>query len=147
MEPLICPQCGGQITEYKPGATFATCEYCSTKFLISENKQERPVYTTPEPAEPVQTAFAPPLGAIFAALMVAMVLIVFIAAIRIKKDPVSSTTSSRTTPSPKSSPTASPDLALLRFGTTGADNGQFNGADSIAVDSDGRIYVSDDKLR
>ena len=54
MEPLICPQCGGQITTYVPGQAFTTCQYCSTTFLIEANKQkDLPVY------EPVEESFQP----------------------------------------------------------------------------------------
>ena len=55
MEPLIFPQCGGKITEYRSEQHFATCEYCSTKFLIEDHKESAApdaalIYTPFEPA-------------------------------------------------------------------------------------------------
>ena len=43
MEALICPQCGGQITEYRPDAKFTTCSYCATKFVVADNKEKVPI--------------------------------------------------------------------------------------------------------
>jgi len=39
MKPLICPQCGGKITNYIASQNFATCGYCETRFLIEPAKQ------------------------------------------------------------------------------------------------------------
>jgi hypothetical protein len=46
---------------------------------------------------------------------------------------------------PVLAPTPNPNL--LEFGGKGTENGQFQDANSIAVDKQGRIYVSDDSLR
>lgn len=35
MEPLICPQCGGQVDESSADGEIARCEYCNTKFHVA----------------------------------------------------------------------------------------------------------------
>ena len=52
MEPLICPQCGGQITDYSPGQAFATCGYCGTRFLIENQIPQAPAYAYDPQTEP-----------------------------------------------------------------------------------------------
>src|SRR3982750_2532603 len=133
LEPLICPQCGGQITEYKPGATFTTCSYCSTKFRVEENKQAPPTVAAeaveiPEESDPTQT-FVKLIGGV----MVAIVVVVVGAVVTSKKTtpspPVYATTNSaKPAPVPVLPKQNAPDTALLRFGSSGAANGQFNGA-------------------
>ncbi|HEV7699860.1 MAG TPA: hypothetical protein VGO43_06500, partial [Pyrinomonadaceae bacterium] len=157
MRPLICPQCGGQIDEYPAGATFATCEYCSTKFLIESNKAPRaPEPTIPlGPAQPPNldtgdptTSFVKILGMVLGAI--AVISTIAVVATQNKKPYSSSGPSVGSlfrTPSPTPVPTATPDTSILRFGERGTYDGQFDGASSIAVDKLGRIYVSDNKLR
>ena len=59
MRPLICPQCGGQITEYPEGARFTTCDYCETRFVIEENKAPRGPQAPVEAPE-ISTSFDVP---------------------------------------------------------------------------------------
>src|SRR5437016_5489137 len=132
MEPLICPQCGAQITEYTPGATFATCGYCSTKFLIEKNRQS--VVADPLEIEVPSTttqAFLPVVWGVIAAIVI--IASITIVSIKSPKTGAGSSLYSRGTPGPTSSPMATPDNAVLRFGGPGTDNGQFDGGSSIAV--------------
>jgi hypothetical protein len=153
MEPLICPQCGGKITQYLPGQAFTTCSYCSTAFRIDQNKEK-------DVAPPVYEA-APSTGSrpeLFVSVLIG-VLVVFGALVFI-----GIVVSRRSTPaappytppravspgsaaSPVPSPVVTPNVNLLEFGGKGTGNGLFTGANSIAVDKQGRIYVSDDSLR
>lgn len=143
MRPLICPQCGGQIDEYSPGATFTVCEYCGTRFLIEANKAPS------VPVEPPDLEVADPTAPfvkILAAVIAAIAIVGFIAIVSVKNkkpDSPSYFPTLRGTPVPSVAPTATPDTALLRFGGTGAENGQFDDATSIAVDGQGMIYVAD----
>jgi hypothetical protein len=147
MEPLICPQCGGQITSYEPGATFATCGYCATKFLIAQNKQSD---VAPDLSPPVTSVSPRVISVIVVAVLVA-VAFGLIAAMFGKKSPPTTGTTSRTpyatTPKPASGSAAAAPSNLLEFGGKGTGNGLFQDANSIAVDTKGRIYVSDDSMR
>ncbi|HEX8289138.1 MAG TPA: hypothetical protein VF556_14135 [Pyrinomonadaceae bacterium] len=152
MKPLICPQCGGRITEYSRWQQFATCEYCATRFLIEPEKQ--PATLEPEsfyqPAETSganQNIFIVVIGA--AVLLIGGVLLAAILAVKEKPKPIypAYTAPNYSTPTPRISPTPTPNPNLLEFGGKGTGNGLFQDADAIAVDSKGRIYVADDSLR
>ncbi len=153
MKPLICPQCGGKITEYSPWQQFATCDYCQTKFVIEQQKPK-----TVEAATPVYQSLgtSSPNSNIIIGSIVGICLVIFgifffaIPANKKEPQPVSSRTYSTPTyptVSPRLSPTPTPNLNLLEFGGKGTGDGLFKDADSIAVDSKGRIYVGDDSLR
>jgi hypothetical protein len=140
MRPLICPQCGGQIDEYATGAAFTVCEYCGTKFLVEENKVPRvpPVVDAPALETDPEPQFVKILGISLAAI--AGIVLVAVLASKPSKGIVPTTpfVSKAATPTPVATPT--PDPALLRFGG-------LVDATSIAVDTEGRIYVADNKLR
>ena len=155
MRPLICPQCGGQITEYREGATFTTCEYCATRFLIEENKVRR---RPPQPVEAPELSTSGDLPPFVRVLGISMGLIAVVGVIGLlmfaggRKTPSSSGTSyspplfrKPDTPTPVA--TATPDKPLMQFGGTGENPGEFSDASAIAVDSHGAIYVGDNKLR
>jgi len=151
MEALICPQCGGQITNYSPGQTFATCGYCSTRFLIAPPTpavaptptyaaQDVPEFESlPEIASPRLTS------GIATVMIVGFGILVFFVFASIKNQNKSGKPLYGGTAKP--SPAAPSNPILLEFGGKGDGNGQFKDANSIAVDKYGRIYVSDDKLR
>ncbi len=153
MRPLICPQCGGQITEYEPGATFTVCEYCSTRFLIEENKQPRtpPVFVEPPDLGPPDSAapFVRILGLSIGAIAVVVVLALVLAKSGTTSNgySISSTPSKTVTTVKTPVPTPTPDAALLRFPVQDAARGQLAESEAIAVDPSGAIYVGDDKLR
>jgi len=149
MEPLICPQCGGQITDYVEGRTFATCGYCSTRFLIEQNRES--VVSPPPVYEPLETTrfrpqvFVSVIGGVFAVIA----FFIFVALVSSEKTPTVGSTFYGT-PRPSASAPAlksSPNPNLLEFGGKGTGSGLFQDANSIAVDRQGRIYVSDDSLR
>lgn len=151
MRPLICPQCGGQIDEYVAGATFTTCEYCSTKFLIEPNKAPKQPPAKPVDFDMPPTDVTEPFVKIIGVVIGVIVVVSLISLLVFKgAKPGASSVSSvpsvfRSSPTP--SPTPEPDRAILRFGGTGAENGLFDDASSIAVDKQGQIYVADNKLR
>jgi DNA-binding transcriptional regulator/RsmH inhibitor MraZ len=150
MKPLICPQCGGKITEYSPWQNFVTCGYCETRFVIEAQKalgQVEPVY------KPLKTSSMSPnliISFVVGAFLVAGG-IIFIAAVANRKDPKPTypvyNPPRYSTPAPTPSPTPTPNPNLLEFGGKGTGNGLFQDADAIAVDSKGRIYVADNSLR
>lgn len=152
MRPLICPQCGGKITDYQPGATFTDCEYCSTRFLIEPNKQPR---TPPAPVEPPGLDAGPPLPSFVKVLGIVMGAIAVIAVFAIvvtkssrrDSEPGSSSSLFRSSSTRTPSPSPTPDRALLRFGTQGFSDDELGTSCAIAVDKDGSIYVGDTKLR
>jgi len=149
MKPLICPQCGGKITEYNQFNKFATCQYCDTKFLIEPEKnaadfQNEPLYQAPVNNTDNFNIFIVVIvviGVIFGGVIFAAIL---------KQSTKKSSTDypTYTSSSPRAvyaSPT--PKLNLLEFGGKGTSNGLFQDASAIAVDKKGRIYVADDTLR
>jgi hypothetical protein len=152
MEPLICPQCGGQITDYSPGQAFAFCGYCGTRFLIENQKPHTPAYTydpQPEPPPRQLPQISPQaIAGIVTVGTFALLLIAVFSGLS-KHDERSPTSGAynvnKTSPTPKPTPATDPNL--LTFGGKGTGNGLFQDANSIAVDKVGRIYVSDDSLR
>ena len=154
MKPLICPQCGGRITVYKPSDAFTVCIYCETKFVI-EHETTKPPPRVEFDYEPVKSSMSRQQIFVTVFVCAAIILggIIFIAVVANKKDKADNTYSGYTKPTPFSkytppiSPTPTPNLNLLEFGGKGTGEGLFQDADSIAVDKKGRIYVGDDSLR
>jgi muconolactone delta-isomerase len=153
MKPLICPQCGGKITQYSLWETFATCGYCGTRFLIEreQNKlesQTQPVYQQTQTSSSNPSIFIGILIAVFFGFGAIVLLGIFISVPKPEPKivyPVYPTP--YRTPAPRFSPTPTPNPNLLEFGGKGTGNGMFKDADSIAVDKQGRIYVADETLR
>ncbi len=153
MKPLICPQCGGKITDYKPLDTFTVCSYCETRFVIERDlPKSPPLMPTPEwsnPSMSPQQLFM----TIFVCATIGLGLIIFIAIVSTKNNQPETPYVGYTPPTPKTlytppiSPTPTPKLNLIEFGGKGTGDGLFKDADSIAVDGQGRIYVGDDSLR
>lgn len=152
MKPLICPQCGGKITEYDQWQKFATCQYCSTRFLI---EQEKPPQPPPVHFEPSYNSFEKPdngqnlVIGIVAVIGLIFGVIILLTVVKTKSKPTSPTypVYTTTTPQKTASPTPTPNPNLLEFGGKGTGNGLFQEADAVAVDKQGRIYVADDSLR
>jgi hypothetical protein len=154
MEPLICPQCGGQITDYSPERSFATCGYCGTRFLIEPNKQsnqppppapaELPDFTPSEP-DPGNRLIVGVIASIVAVVF-GVIIMAMVVSVRSSPKP-GRTIYGFATSTPRPSPTATPNLNLLEFGGKGTGNGLFQDANTLAVDSQGRIYVGDDSMR
>jgi len=150
MEPLICPQCGGQITTYLPGQVFTTCEYCSTTFRIDTNKEKdvsvpMPVYKPIETEPNIKPQYIiPVLAGVFAVFGI-VILIALASSTKSSKNPPYRTL--YTAPSVTPTPSPTPITNLLEFGATGTGDGLFKDANTIAVDKQGRIYVGDDTLR
>lgn len=152
MKPLICPQCGGKITQYNQFDKFATCQYCDTKFLIEQEKQV-PVYQ-PEPTYRSSVNVTDNLNIVVVLVVVFGVIFggIIFAAIVKQSSKKSTDYPTYTKNSPRNvystpSPTPTPKLNLLEFGGKGTSNGLFQNASEIAVDKKGRIYVADDTLR
>jgi hypothetical protein len=152
MKPLICPQCGGKITNYSKLESFANCCYCNTKFLI-KGEEPKPESHNIQVFDPPKSAGTNPnisIGVI-AAVVIFIGGFIFLAVLMNKN--AATTTVYPTykppfsTPSPRSSPAPTPNPNLLEFGGKGTGNGMFKDADSITVDSKGRIYVADGTLR
>jgi hypothetical protein len=152
MEPLICPQCGGQITSYTPGQAFTTCRYCSTTFLIETNKQKDVVPAEPV-YEPVSSSPKPQLIiGVMAAVFVIFGIVIFgalVASSGRSKGTPPRTFTPLTTPDQRRYATATPtpNLNILEFGSAGTGDGLFKDPNTICVDKQGRIYVGDDSMR
>ena len=141
LEPLICPQCGGHITDYSPGATFAICGYCSTKFVVEDNKQRpiavsspvTPVVDIPDESDPTQTVVK-----IFGGVIVAILVVGIISGLAGKKRNTGAVYNTSTTAA--STPAAAP---VSPANVRDLIQGQFGDARSIAVDKLGKVYLSD----
>jgi hypothetical protein len=154
MEPLICPQCGGKITEYRPSDITTVCGYCETKFVI-EREPTKPLPPVEFDFEPARSSLSSQqifvTAIACAAIIIGGVIFAAIALNKREKSDIPRVDYTRPTPavsySPPISPTPTPNLDLLEFGGKGTGEGLFQDAGSIAVDKSGRIYVGDDSLR
>lgn len=152
MKPLICPQCGGKITDYNPSDIFTICSYCETRFVI-DREQPKPPPATPEyKYEPFKNSLSS--GQITGIVLIVFAFVIggiflFSASKKEKVEPIYNYGgySKTPTPTPTASPSPTPNPNLLEFGGKGTGEGLFKDADSIAVDKKGRIYVGDDSLR
>lgn len=152
MKPLICPQCGGKITDYNPSDTFTICSYCETKFVIDREQPKHPPQTPEYKYEPFKNSLSSGHIAGIALIVFAFIiggLFLYSASKNGKNEPTYNYGgySKTQTPTPTISPTPTPNPNLLEFGGKGTGDGLFKDADSIAVDKKGRIYVGDDSLR
>ncbi len=149
---MICPQCGGKITEYSVWQNFATCGYCATRFVIEPAKkpaeQSEPVY------QPIPTSTANPnvfIIAVVACLAVGGAVFFLSLLLSTKSKPQTFhppyTANYSVASASPISPTPTPNPNLLEFGGKGTANGLFQEANEIAVDSKGGIYVADESLR
>jgi len=153
MKPLICPQCGGKITDYSQLDNFATCGYCATRFVIEPERQKSPTQTE-SVYQPLKTSRPNP-NVFIVTIGVALAIvggIFFLALLSPKSKPeptLPSVAQTYSTPTltPTASPTATPNPNLLQFGGKGTSNGLFQDAADITVDKQGRIYVADESLR
>lgn len=153
MKPLICPQCGGKITEYNQWQPFVTCQYCSTRFITPQEEKPPPVVSEPV-YKPVETPNALPNMVIGIVVAIAVVFGVGIFLSLVKSRPKTNPptypvykTATPVYPQKSPVPEATPNPNLIEFGGKGTSNGLFKDADSIAVYKQGRIYVADDSLR
>src|SRR3954447_20830789 len=127
MEPLICPQCGGQITSYPPGQVFTTCEYCSTTFRIDSNKEKdvsapMPVYRPIESEASIKPQyFIPVILGVFAVFGLIVLIALASGTPRSSRTPPYRTPYTAPPVTPTPSPTAVTDL--LEFGGTGTGDG------------------------
>jgi len=152
MKPLICPQCGGKITDYDRWQKFATCQYCSTRFLIEQENQPQPppVHYAPSynSSEKLDNGQNPVIGIVaVVGLIFGVIILLTVVKTKSKPTPPTYPVYTTTTPPKTVSPTPTPNPNLLEFGGKGTGNGLFQDADAIAVDKQGRIYVADNSLR
>jgi len=151
MKPLICPQCGGKITEYEQWQKFATCRYCGTRFVIEPEKHDAPPFYTEPAGYSADRSFNDQnlvIGVIASISLIFGGIILFYLA-GAKPKPAAPNYPVYKTPEPprSASPTPTPNPNILEFGGKGTGNGLFQDADAIAVDKRGRIYVADGSLR
>ncbi|HEY8561281.1 MAG TPA: hypothetical protein VIL74_12970 [Pyrinomonadaceae bacterium] len=152
MKPLICPQCGGKITDYNQWQKIINCQYCSTRFIVGDEHREPPVSFEPAPdfsgaAKAGQNLVIGIVASI--CLIFGAIIVVALVANRPHRSVPEYPAYKAPTPFPQKSatPAATPNPNLLEFGGKGTANGLFQNADAIAVDGKGRIYVADDSLR
>lgn len=152
MKPLICPQCGGAITNYSPWDNFAVCGYCETRFVIEPDKNKPAIPSEPYFDSPKVSNASPNIlfGVIVTVGLVFGGIILLGIGLSGKSEPKTTYPAYNTpyrTPIPLASVTPIPNPNLLEFGGRGTGDGMFNDAEAITVDSKGRIYVADDTLR
>ncbi len=151
IKPLICPQCGGELGDYSPAQTSATCKYCGVHFVI-ERKAEPdipiPAYSEIDDSEPVDSNKIIAAVVVAFAVIIGVVIIGGLASLKNTKSPYNPPIKfASPSPTKPVTGTAAPNPDLLNFGGKGTGNGLFKDANSIAVDKQGDIYVSDDSLR
>lgn len=151
MKPLICPQCGGKITDYSVWQNFATCGYCATRFVIEQEKKTPAARIEPEYESAKTSNFTPNIFVIILAVTFVVIGGAILLAVLTNKSntnlPTYVAPKKYPTSTPSISPTETPNPNLLQFGGRGTANGLFQEANEIAVDQKGRIYVADETLR
>lgn len=152
MKPLICPQCGGKITDYSPLQNFAVCGYCATKFVIEPEQTKITAapqfdYDGRENSNATSNIFLLTVGAIVVIVGTIIFLAILMSGKQSKTTYISYERPKFPTLTPRVSPTPTPNMNLLEFGGKGTANGLFQNADAITVDKNGRIYVGDETLR
>ena len=152
MKPLICPQCGGKITEYGQWQKIINCQYCSTRFISGqENAEPAARFETPRDASEVLNNGQNLVVGVVAAvcLLFGGIIVLSLVKTKPKSPPPTYPVYKATPPLPQksASPLPTPNPNLLEFGGKGTGNGLFQDADALAVDGKGRIYVADDSLR
>jgi hypothetical protein len=152
MKPLICPQCGASITNYSPRDNFAECGYCETRFVIEPPKNKSQTQSDSIIDSPKVSIASPNIfiGVIVATVLVFGGIILLSIALSGKSEPKTTYpvySMPFRTPIPIASVTPTPIPNLLEFGGIGTQNGLFNAAEAITVDSKDRIYVADNTLR
>lgn len=152
MKAISCPQCGSLIKHILPPQPIAECDYCGAKVITAEQS------IMPEPFNDEAAKFRalenyvqprPAIQPIFIciALIAAFSLVLFIVAIiPTKSRPIEPIP--REPYKPIVFPTIAPKIDDDKlFGGKGTSAGLFNGANQIAVDKNGDIYVADETLR
>ncbi len=156
MKPLICPQCGGKITEYSQWQKVINCQYCSTRFISGQEDAEPSIQFEParNSSEFLTRGQNLVIGVIAAVgLLFGGIILVSFVSVKPKTPPspptypVYKTTTTPPPPQRSAVPEATVNPNVLEFGGKGTGSGLFQDAGAIAVDSKGRIYVADDSLR
>src|SRR5260221_1991238 len=120
LKPLICPQCGGEITNYSPGQTFATCSYCSTRFVIDAKEQEKddvavPVLEEIDDSPTVNSNQLVTVVVVVFCIITGIVIIGSLASISIKSTSSTKDLVHNTAASPRGTPQPVPNPNLLEL--------------------------------
>lgn len=155
MKAISCPQCGSLIRHILPHQPIAGCDYCGAKVITDgqfqspepfdeETAKFRAIENYVRPKTPTQPIF------IGISLIGAFAFVLFIAAL-IPTKSRSSEPIPRETYKPIVYPTIAPISPKVEddklFGGKGTSAGLFDGANQIAVDKAGNVYVADSTLR
>ena len=155
MKAITCPQCGGLIKHILPRQPIVECDYCGAKVVTDER------FPMSEPFDHEAAKFRalenyvppkPPTQPIFIgiSLIGAFAFVLFIVAlVPTKSRPLPQTPPEIYQPIvfPTIAPTAPKIDDDRLFGGKGTSAGLFDGANQIAVDKAGNIYVADSTLR
>lgn len=155
MKAFNCPQCAASLEFERIDTPWVKCHYCNSMVVVPP--ELRPVQP-PQPPQPPRTASGVGRPKKVALAAAALALVAGAVALLVATRPSSNSnrTDIRTayaTPTPRPSltpsPTPRPDgyEVALTFGGEGMGPGLFQDDMGVAVDDEGRVYVSDETRR
>jgi hypothetical protein len=159
MEAFSCPQCGASLEAGPIKSLTVECPYCHSAVIVPPELRSAPppppIHYSPPP---VFSGYEPPArkkSLSFVQLIAIFGIAIFFFVLFILLPSRSSREPKRTAyqmPSPPTIPTPPkagrlPNDSALTFGGEGTGQGLFKGAQEVAVDGAGNVYVSDDTLR
>ncbi|HEX7176537.1 MAG TPA: hypothetical protein VF240_14825 [Pyrinomonadaceae bacterium] len=157
MKAFTCPQCGASLEYERIVTVTVKCHYCNSVVVVPVDLRPPPPPTPPRPErEPLNSFGDSRPNKTVPALIVALVLIGGLSLLIVGLSRSSSNTNRSTglfsTPTPRRTPTPVPTpdpgyTVAFTFGAEGTGPGFFKDEMDVAVDGEGRVYVSDDTRR
>ena len=157
MKAFTCPQCGASLEYERIVTATVKCHYCNSVVVVPADLRPPPPTAPPRPEREPLTSFGDPQpNKAMPALIVALVLVGGLTLLIVGLSRSSSNTNRsiglispptpRRTPTP--APTPDPGYAVaFTFGAEGTGPGFFKDEMEVAVDGEGRVYVSDETRR
>ena len=156
MKAFSCPQCAATLEFERIDKSWVRCQFCNS--LVVVPAELRPPLPQPKPEPRTTFGGGPPprrvaLGILAVGLaFLAVVLVAVIASNRSSKESRSVANTSATpwrfpTPTPRPSPRPEGFEVAYTFGAEGTGPSLFKDSMGVAVDGEGRVYVSDETRR
>ena len=156
MKAFTCPQCGASLEYERIVTATVKCHYCNSVVVVPVDLRPPPPAPPRPEREPVTSFGDPQPNKAMPALIVALVLVGALTLLIVGLSRSSSNTNRSfgivSTPTPRRTPTPQPTpdpgySVVYTFGAEGTGPGFFKDEMDVAVDGEGRVYVSDETRR